>query len=302
MLSKPSIYVPRVKLQMGELLKQLRKKNPDHPDIKQLEAAYEKVGKAGKEIDALVDKRECKLELIKLTKQISGLPADLNLLGKERQVVNQGTMLKQCRRAAKPFYFVLLSDMLIYGVGGESGGSISFHRVLHLSESMVKDIEESKAQAFTGHKYALEILNKKKSFVVYLKSKGQKRQWLPAMIKACEANRPLGSAPLKFAPTWLHDDAVKACQHCQTVWMIINRRHHCRNCGECVCGSCSPHREVLVHIHPTKKQRLCKLCKDNPDRKNAPGAGEGLESDESESDSDEEGASKQNATSSAGAR
>ena len=124
LLGKPSVYVPRVRLQMQELIKQMKKKQPDHPDLPSLEKALGQVAAAGLEINELVDRKENKLELIKMAKRFNNMPNDLNILSKaNRKVEKQGIMLKQCRRKEKPFYFVLLSDLLLYGDGGEEGST-----------------------------------------------------------------------------------------------------------------------------------------------------------------------------------
>lgn len=292
LLGKPAVYVPRVRLQMQELLKQLRKKQPDHPDLPSLEKALGEVAEAGVEINKLVDKRECKLELVALSKRFTGFPSDLNILDKERKVLKQGVMLKQCRRKAKPFYFVLLSDLLLYGDGGEDGGSIAFHRVLRLNETIVKNISEDIAEKQTGRKYAFEIVSRKKSFVVYLEKASAKASWWSEMEKAVKENRPEDGG-VTFAATWLHDSAVKACQACETKFTFINRRHHCRACGEVVCDSCSRHRILLKHIHETKKQRVCDKCFVEPSRYRVSSAGSAASKDvpaggDSDDDSDSE--------------
>lgn len=38
------------------------------------------------------------------------------------------------------------------------------------------------------------------------------------------------------------------------------RRHHCRKCGEVVCGDHSSHKELLPHINERVKQRICDKC------------------------------------------
>lgn len=44
------------------------------------------------------------------------------------------------------------------------------------------------------------------------------------------------------APPWINDTDVTRCQNCHNRFpsaLILSRRHHCRSCGHCVCGSCS---------------------------------------------------------------
>ena len=59
------------------------------------------------------------------------------------------------------------------------------------------------------------------------------------------------------------------CDVCKLEFSALNRRHHCRNCGEAVCGSCSLSQmrvEVAVFgtdkgtANPSSKQKVCDLC------------------------------------------
>ena len=61
----------------------------------------------------------------------------------------------------------------------------------------------------------------------------------------------------QFAAMWSHD--TKECEVCDQSFGLIRRRHHCRNCGKCVCNSCSPNTWTLEHVS-TKPQRVCNMC------------------------------------------
>ncbi|CBN74716.1 zinc finger, FYVE domain containing 28 [Ectocarpus siliculosus] len=45
---------------------------------------------------------------------------------------------------------------------------------------------------------------------------------------------------------WIPNSARNSCLHCERPFTLILRRHHCRMCGELVCGLCSPHRVRLA--------------------------------------------------------
>jgi len=62
------------------------------------------------------------------------------------------------------------------------------------------------------------------------------------------------------AGIWEKDGA--SCSICQRRIgkRVLNRRHHCRMCGRCVCSSCSP---SMVQLDPKSgPQRMCVLCVD----------------------------------------
>lgn len=41
------------------------------------------------------------------------------------------------------------------------------------------------------------------------------------------------------APAWIPDESAPHCMACQSVFTVVRRRHHCRNCGKIFCGKCS---------------------------------------------------------------
>mmetsp|Transcript_35830 Transcript_35830/g.100795 ORF Transcript_35830/g.100795 Transcript_35830/m.100795 type:complete len:393 (-) Transcript_35830:105-1283(-) len=48
------------------------------------------------------------------------------------------------------------------------------------------------------------------------------------------------------------------CHLCSAGFTLLRRRHHCRKCGQCVCGACSPNA-VMLEGYATR-QRVCKAC------------------------------------------
>lgn len=63
-----------------------------------------------------------------------------------------------------------------------------------------------------------------------------------------------------MGPTWLADNEVPACMHCDSLFGVMNRRHHCRHCGNILCKSCCDNRTVIPHLQYTKPVRVCQTC------------------------------------------
>jgi pimeloyl-ACP methyl ester carboxylesterase len=75
---------------------------------------------------------------------------------------------------------------------------------------------------------------------------------------------------------WKSDSSSSSCDICQTDFTLMNRRHHCRNCGSLVCHSCSKRKLVLVaagtedqgEVLQSQQQqqqqpvRVCDICYD----------------------------------------
>ncbi|XP_029627638.1 RUN and FYVE domain-containing protein 1-like isoform X1 [Salmo trutta] len=57
---------------------------------------------------------------------------------------------------------------------------------------------------------------------------------------------------------WLKDDEATQCKHCQKDFSIARRKHHCRNCGDIYCNSCSTN-ELALPSYP-RPVRVCDIC------------------------------------------
>ena len=68
-------------------------------------------------------------------------------------------------------------------------------------------------------------------------------------------------APL---PPWVPDAARDACATCDAAFSVVRRRHHCRKCGEVVCGECSKGRARVSSLSPSTDDdapvRVCDPC------------------------------------------
>ena len=58
---------------------------------------------------------------------------------------------------------------------------------------------------------------------------------------------------------WVVDEDVDDCMCCGDKFNWFKRRHHCRNCGNLVCGDCSPFKSKVPNF-PETKSRVCKDC------------------------------------------
>lgn len=56
------------------------------------------------------------------------------------------------------------------------------------------------------------------------------------------------------------DADVLSCGICEAPFSLTNRRHHCRSCGQIVCGSCSIQRIALPKLGYGKPVRACATC------------------------------------------
>ena len=62
-------------------------------------------------------------------------------------------------------------------------------------------------------------------------------------------------------PRWVLDEEVTCCQSCKCEFDWVNRRHHCRHCGNIYCDSCSSLRSLLpMAFGQCDPQRVCDPC------------------------------------------
>ncbi|CAF4538087.1 unnamed protein product [Rotaria sp. Silwood1] len=76
-------------------------------------------------------------------------------------------------------------------------------------------------------------------------------------------NRPDEQQLGTRAPAWINDLDVTRCQNCNNRFrttIILSRRHHCRCCGRCICGSCSTKKLLLEYCKNDGEVRVCDTC------------------------------------------
>ena len=61
-------------------------------------------------------------------------------------------------------------------------------------------------------------------------------------------------------PAWIPDESAPLCMSCQSVFTVVRRRHHCRNCGKVFCGKCSANAVPLPRYGHVKPVRVCNRC------------------------------------------
>ncbi|OQR80986.1 hypothetical protein ACHHYP_16883 [Achlya hypogyna] len=68
--------------------------------------------------------------------------------------------------------------------------------------------------------------------------------------------------PIPILPRdqWVDDRSRRECRVCMQTFTIVRARHHCRACGEVVCGNCSRKWSVPVKNNGELLTRLCTPC------------------------------------------
>jgi len=98
------------------------------------------------------------------------------------------------------------------------------------------------------------------------KSTPKDRASEPKAGKADKVSTPkeTGSSDNKYNhQNWQPDHTATKCSACQKNFSFVVRKHHCRNCGQIFCDSCTPHRKRLPDKDIKEPVRVCVLCVEN---------------------------------------
>lgn len=184
---------------------------------------------------------------------ISGVP--LSIPG--RVLVGEGILTKSCRKKLKPRQVFLFSDILVYGSIIINKKKYNRQHIIPLENVKLDNLTDD-----TELKYGWQIKTPTKSFAVYAATATEKVEWM-AHINKCveELISRTGSRPAsEHAAVWVPDNASNTCMACRkSHFNVLNRRHHCRSCGDVVCGQCSKNK-FLIPNQSSKPVRVCNAC------------------------------------------
>jgi len=170
-----------------------------------------------------------------------------------RTFLREGLLHKICRKGPKKYQFLLFNDALMYCSFIPNSQRLSFHRMLALSFVKINNLEDTSQVQF-----AFQISSPQKSFTVYGRSPEEKLSWMQDINNAIKTLQTNKLNAKELAPVWVPDNDAKQCMRCEKSFSIINRRHHCRNCGLVICSSCSSHKYPLTNYG--KSVRVCAIC------------------------------------------
>jgi len=182
------------------------------------------------------------------------------LFAPDRVLVGEGVLMKMCRKKAKSRQFFLFNDILVYGSILVSKRRYNRQKVIPLEEVKVEDIEDD---GDSDTKHGFLIKSRHKSFVVYAVTESEKEQWMTHICRCVESLLRNGghmASNQEHAAVWVPDSEANRCMCCHnTHFTVIQRRHHCRACGQVVCRACSARTFILEGISK-RPVRVCDTC------------------------------------------
>ncbi|KYR00698.1 pleckstrin (PH) domain-containing protein [Tieghemostelium lacteum] len=282
LLIMPIQRIPRYKLLLKSLIDYTPIESPDYPTIMD---ALEKVSQVANHINESIREKQNSEKILSIQRRFTGYVPPL--LAPLRTFIKEGYLTKICRKEPKKRWFILFSDALLYGTKIETVGTMDpiykFHRLLPLTNSKLNNLQDNeKSNKF---KNSFQIIHTDKSFTVFADTEQEKAAWIKEIEQVLKflgqnegsvarMNKQYSSMKILkntngqgeeeqsqgsiSAPVWIPDNDALECMICTAKFTTIRRRHHCRRCGNVVCGKCSDFNWKLDN--QKKEVRVCKTC------------------------------------------
>jgi hypothetical protein len=239
---------PRYRLLFQELLKHTP---PDAEDFEVLELA---VAEIKNEISRL-DHAIAELDEATAMAEISSRLADFQVFVLQRRLLFQGDALKFSRKRTEGRYFILFSDLLVVAEPGPFA-SLRVNKLFQSGHYLINGVPDC-----PPFQWAVDIRQKTKSFRANMRSEADK-QLLLCGFEEMRKIRKIERKTLEqqgFAPVWIPDDQAPNCMACSAKFSMLNRRHHCRSCGDCICKNCFRFKVAIPGLDVGPKT-VCTRC------------------------------------------
>ena len=279
LLTQPIKRVSSIVLLMKELLKRTPTCHTDFGPLKKAVDIWKKISSV---IDKAAGKHGRGVELLKIQSRLDP-PRDLiSLRGSSSYIMNGVVRTyihrgKESKRKDYGWYLGLLFSHVFVlcsspdGLNPETGeitDDTASLRIVYITSlrrcfksALNEDVPREVMKRTADH--TIQIYGTPSSFNLEVKSWRQKRRWLKA-FKQVEAKKSY-IFNLPFAPVWLPPFSPQAdsCGICgKKLGSLFRSRHHCRECGNCVCNNCSKSRELVHGVSRSFREmlRVCDAC------------------------------------------
>lgn len=282
-LLMPIQRILRYRLLLDDFIKNTE---PTHVDYEKLKKSFAVLLEVANQVNAAAKQQEEIENMLKVAKKFMDYK-ELGLIQPGRKIIMEGNMLKVCRKENKKRRFFLFSDLFLYATPSLKGAGDKFEIMNQFPLIEMVAVKDLPDQPEKGQRNILQVVCETKSFNVLIETAEEKEKWMQAMKVAIDTvrdkSKSLGNDQTEGqgAAVWISDHEVKACMVCSVKFTMINRRHHCRQCGAVVCGACTTHKKELPK---QGKQRVCDNCFNDVTPEHLKGK---QQPEEAESDEDE---------------
>jgi len=187
------------------------------------------------------------------------------------RVIKEGGVTKYNRSGGsdKP-HFIMTATHLLMAELSMVGRNMRFRQAFKLTDVRVSLQPNNK----------LRIETPIKSFDIGIVKTSECQIWNHEISKAVKEARMAENLPsdyetkLDFSVIWGAN--TPSCQLCRRDFSVLVRRHHCRNCGKCVCGTCAFSKVRMDQVDENKLQRVCNECAEELKSKRSKGYAGGM--------------------------
>eukprot|EP01125_Pyxidicula_operculata_P005349 TRINITY_DN1917_c0_g1_i7.p1 TRINITY_DN1917_c0_g1~~TRINITY_DN1917_c0_g1_i7.p1 ORF type:complete len:645 (-),score=90.90 TRINITY_DN1917_c0_g1_i7:266-2200(-) len=281
----PVQRVPRYVMLLNDLISNTPE---SHPDYENILSSFKQIKIVAASINDAVAAAENYEKCLQIQRLFQSTNSKVQVIEQHRKFIHDGWLIKQCRKERKLRRFFLFNDICIYCFEAAGTGYYIMSGTIELSKSVVLDYpDQDKLEN------GFMISTQGKSFLVYADTREIKMKWLTLFSEAISNQRNKKSTntanenssttsnidpvsdtnntdspvsknengeDFQTAPLWIPDDALQVCTLCKRSFTIITRRHHCRACGQLVCGNCSRNRMLVPAVDKKNKVRVCEFC------------------------------------------
>eukprot|EP01103_Thecamoeba_quadrilineata_P015312 TRINITY_DN4798_c0_g1_i1.p1 TRINITY_DN4798_c0_g1~~TRINITY_DN4798_c0_g1_i1.p1 ORF type:complete len:1057 (-),score=198.67 TRINITY_DN4798_c0_g1_i1:157-3327(-) len=174
-LIMPVQRLTRYKLFFEELKKLTATSDTDHEPVI---TVLDKISEVAVTANTLLKQRQSMEKIASLQKRFIGKNIP-NLVHPARLLLKEGQLSKICRKDVKVRYFILLTDLLIYG--SEQYNLYNIHRLMAITNIKMLDLPDDPKREY---KNAIQISSQAKSFVVTAETNMEKKKWIESYQEA----------------------------------------------------------------------------------------------------------------------
>lgn len=242
---------PRYRLLLQELIKETPKTAPEYAKLNE---TLDNLCKAISTVDKRIAEFDEANQMAEIQSKFN--MNEFSVLVKGRHLYFHGECTKFSRKKMDSRYIIIFSDCLVVAEPLLLLTSLKLNKIYNYGQYNILPVNDR--PPFIN---AVDIRQQEKSFRINLMNANSKSEILEGFKKMLEFNN-INQQDLEnrgFAPVWIPDDQAPNCMVCNSKFTFVNRRHHCRYCGDCVCKNCWTHKIVCPGLGPSV-QNVCDNC------------------------------------------
>ncbi|XP_071133577.1 FYVE, RhoGEF and PH domain-containing protein 2-like isoform X4 [Mytilus edulis] len=272
----PVQRIPRYEMLLKDYLRRLPEDAADREDA---QVALELVTTAACHSNEAMKKIDSFNKLLEIMRKID---TSENLISPTRELVREGRIIKISARGGERLerFLFLFNDLMLICFEPLLGSykiksqlEMDGMEIMERTDKCLRWILEGESIDIPNTFY----VKSRQKIIQFLdeNSNGEPSGWCETIRKAIEKykrRQSLKSTEIqrnskgmtdvelgKVAPKWIKDDEVTMCMKCTAKFTALRRRHHCRACGDVVCGRCSS-KKVPLRYDNNHLNRVCDDC------------------------------------------